>query len=346
MRITQFLVVFLNYLFSVGLMRTLRTLLPLATAAGFLVTACGSSSDDAASDPGPQPGAGGDPDAPGTFEDRWVEHDGHRIHVQEQAGEGPAIVLMHGFPDNHHLYDLLVPHLEGRHVVTFDFLGWGRSDKPSDHDYTFANQAGDLDAVVTGLGLEQVVLVPHDASGPAAINWAIDHADQVEAIVALNTFYSLLPDSVPNPPEAIRLFSDPAFERLTRHFAESPDQFRWLYEFQVGGFIEIPEVREKFVPLLYQQFEDEPSTVEPFLELNANLSEEVAGNTARHPELKAFDAPVYFAFGENDPYLSPAHGRKLATLFPNGEAVPIPDSGHFPQLDNPAEVAERILDVG
>ena len=82
----------------------------------------------------------------------------------------------------------------------FDFLGWGESDKPADHDYTFANQVGDLDAVVTGLRLKRVVLVPHDASGPAAINWAIDHRGQVVAIVALNTFYSLVPGSARTRP--------------------------------------------------------------------------------------------------------------------------------------------------
>jgi haloalkane dehalogenase len=228
-------------------------------------------------------------------------------------------------------------------VVVFDFLGWGESDKPADHDYTFANQVGDLDAVVTGLGLERLVLVPHDASGPAAFNWALDHRDRVGAIVALNTFYSLPPGSSPNPPEAIRLFSDPAFERLTRHFAESPEQFRWLYDFQVGGFIETPEIRAEFVPLLYRQFENEPSTLGPFLELNADLNAAVAANTERHSELETFPIPVRFAFGEYDTYLSPAHSRDLAALFPNAQATSITGAGHFPQLDAPEAVADQIL---
>jgi haloalkane dehalogenase len=278
-----------------------------------------------------------------TTEQRWVTRGTSRLHVREQRGEGPTIVLMHGFPDNHHLYDRLVPLLAGRHVVVFDFLGWGESDKPADHEYTFANQAGDLDAVVTGLGLDRVVLVPHDASGPAAINWAVDHPERVSAIVALNTFYSLTSESPPNPPEAIRLFSDPAFERLTRHFAESPEQFRWLYDFQVGGFIQTPEVRARFVPLLYRQFEDTPSTLEPFLQLNADLNSAVLANTERHADLQAFAAPVLFSFGERDPYLSPAHGRALAALFPNGKAAAIAGAGHFPQLDAPADVADLIL---
>jgi haloalkane dehalogenase len=282
-------------------------------------------------------------DKDGGFRDRWVQRGRYRLHVRERRGSGPAIVLMHGFPDNHHLYDRLVPHLPDRHVVVFDFLGWGDSDKPRDHDYTFANQEGDLDGVASALGLDQVVLVPHDASGPAAINWALDHPDRVAAIVALNTFYSALPDAPPNPPEAIRLFSDPAFAALTEHFAESPREFRWLYDWQVGGFIQNPDVRKKFVPLLYRQFEAMPSTLRPFLRLNADLIPAVAANTQRTPELASFPAPVRIAFGEGDRYLSPEQGRSLAALFPHSEALTVPGANHFPQLDVPAEVAKLIL---
>jgi pimeloyl-ACP methyl ester carboxylesterase len=52
---------------------------------------------------------------------------------------------------------------------------------------------------------------------------------------------------------------------------------------------------------------------------------------------------VRFAFGEHDPYLSPAHGHALAALFPHAEATTIAGAGHFPQLDAPAEVANQIL---
>ena len=51
-------------------------------------------------------------------------------------------------------------------MVTFDFLGWGASDKPAGYAYTAVNQTGDLDAVIAHLRLATVVLVAHDASGP------------------------------------------------------------------------------------------------------------------------------------------------------------------------------------
>jgi len=104
------------------------------------------------------------------YQETVVRRNQHRIHVRDHPGAGPPIILMHGFPDNLHLYDRLVPFLSPpRRVVLFDFLGWGSSDKPSGYAYTTANQVGDLDAVITQLGLEQVLLVAHDASG--LIGW-------------------------------------------------------------------------------------------------------------------------------------------------------------------------------
>src|SRR5688500_16804459 len=100
-----------------------------------------------------------------------VTHDGHRLWVGAQAGKGPSIVLLHGFPDNHHLYDRLLPYLADRHVVTFDFLGWGDSEKPPSLPYTASEQTRELDSVIGALGLERVTLVAHDASGPPAIDW-------------------------------------------------------------------------------------------------------------------------------------------------------------------------------
>ena len=105
------------------------------------------------------------------YQETFVQRDQHRIYVRDHPGAEAAIILMHGFPDNVHLYDRLSPYLSPpRRVVLFDFLGWGSSDKPSGYPYTTDNQVGDLDAVITQLGLGQVVLVAHDASGPPAID--------------------------------------------------------------------------------------------------------------------------------------------------------------------------------
>jgi pimeloyl-ACP methyl ester carboxylesterase len=126
-----------------------------------------------------------------------------------------VIILIHGFPDNLHLYDRLSPYLSPpRRVVLFDFLGWGSSDKPSGYPYTADNQVGDLDAVITQLKLVQVVLVAHDASGPPAIDWALVHPERVAGLVLLNMYYCEMPTL--RPPEAIWLFSTPLIRSVAR----------------------------------------------------------------------------------------------------------------------------------
>ena len=84
------------------------------------------------------------------FTEHRIQRDGGSVSVRDFAGNGPAFVVLHGFPDNSHIYDDLIPHLvsAGRRTVAIDFLGFGASDKPAGALYSFAQQLGDLEAVV------------------------------------------------------------------------------------------------------------------------------------------------------------------------------------------------------
>src|SRR5215207_7202769 len=214
------------------------------------------------------------------YEEHQVLRGEHRIYAREYPGEEPAIVLMHGFPDNLHLYDRLVPHLAGRRVVSFDFLGWGASDKPTGYPYTASNQTGDLDAVIGHLQLGSVVLVAHDASGPPAINWALEHPERVAGLVLLNTYYSRMPGL--RPPEAIRLFSTPVVRSVARPVSRLFRDlvFRHMFRWQVGRFLRDPAVRAEFLPLLYRQFTATPSAHTAFFGLNRDLRPTIAAGTA------------------------------------------------------------------
>ena len=108
------------------------------------------------------------------FTERHVPQGQGSLYVRDYAGDGPAFVLLHGFPDNAHIYDDLIPHLvaAGRRTVAVEFLGFGASDKPAGAPYSFPQQVGDVEAVVDALGLDAVVPVAHDAGGPAAVNFA------------------------------------------------------------------------------------------------------------------------------------------------------------------------------
>jgi pimeloyl-ACP methyl ester carboxylesterase len=228
----------------------------------------------------------------------------YRIHAEVMPGAGPPVVLMHGFPDNTHLYDRLVPFLAGSVlVVRFDFLGWGRSEKPIGYPYTADNQAGDLaavaDAVDEHLGSGRLVLVAHDASGPPAIDWALANPGRVATLVLLNTYYHWIP--VPRRPPAIALYSSPVIRAAARAVVRRrPDLDRRLYAWQVGKFIIDPELRAQLVPQLYEQFLPARPA---FWRLNDDL---ITATLARRriPELRRFGPPVRVIFGADDQYLA------------------------------------------
>jgi haloalkane dehalogenase len=268
----------------------------------------------------------------------------YELYAEVVPGEGVPLVLMHGFPDSTHLYDRLVPHLAGRRpVVRFDFLGWGRSDKPAGYPYTAANQAGDLATVVAAMdeqfGAGQLVLVAHDASGPPAIDWALANPGRVTALVLLNTYYHWTP-GLRRPP-AIALYSTPVIRTAARALVRRrPELDRRLYTWQVGRFIQDPEIRDRLVPQLYEQFLPARPA---FWRLNDDLLTTVFTRRRRIPELLRFASPVRVIFGARDRYLNPRVARNFATLFPNGELHLLDQAGHYVQVDQPQQVADLIL---
>jgi pimeloyl-ACP methyl ester carboxylesterase len=278
------------------------------------------------------------------YRETFVLRDQHRIYVRDHPGADPPIILMHGFPDNLHLYDRLLPHLSPpRRIVAFDFLGWGSSDKPSGYPYTATNQVGDLDAVINQLRLQQVTLVAHDASGPPAIDWALDHPERVAGLVLLNTYYCEMPTL--RPPEAIWLFSTPIVRSVARPMSRLFGHwiFRRMYWWQVGRFIRDADVRREFVPLLYQQFDAVPSARPAFFRLNEDLLRTVRSRTEGISRLREFRRPVRIIFGDADPSLNKGVAHTFHELLPESELFLIPGAQHFVQMDEPEQVARLIL---
>jgi pimeloyl-ACP methyl ester carboxylesterase len=282
------------------------------------------------------------------YVDRRIPRDGHAIYARDYAGLGPAFVLMHGFPDNLRIYDALAPLLAnaGRRVVAFDFLGYGRSDKPADYSYTTAGLEQDVEAVVTELGLERIVPVAHDASGPTAVNWGLANPDRVAALVLLNTYYGASPTLC--VPEFISLFADPPYAELAAAFAAEPAQFGWLLAFQARQFQrQAPpalrrRARETLEPVIREQFAAKPSALAAFMSLTRELHHSLDANTCRTSELSTFAPPVSLIWGAGDAYLNRGVAEHLHSLFPTSRLMWL-SAGHWPQIDAPELVAQAIL---
>src|SRR5271156_2830241 len=254
-----------------------------------------------------------------SFIEHLVQREQGKVYARDYAGAGPAFVLLHGFPDNLSIYGELIPHLvaAGRRVVAFDFLGYGASDKPAGASYGFKQQLGDLEAVVEALHLEKIIPVGHDAGGPAAINFAIDHPNRVASLCILNTFYAAAPTI--RLPELIELFATPGLKALTDAILQSPEQFAFVLRFQQKKFLEtLPEDQKAtfeaiLAPIINNNFNfgRQAGSGPAFAQMTAQIFEEITRNTHRLPELEALDIPVKLIWGDTDLNLNTGVAKDL-----------------------------------
>lgn len=278
-----------------------------------------------------------------------IEHsiarrDGHRIQAREfnvaKKGLAPTLVMMHGFPDNQHLYDLLIPELsQNYHLVSFDFLGWGASEKPPSHVYNVASQREDLQTVIKQMGLNQVVLVLHDLSGQPGIDWALDNESQTAALVLLNTYYSPMASLV--APEAIQFYATPSWLRDLAVWGatKSGGNFQNGVGGQLARFFSNTKVRDAFTPIITNA----SVSIRPaFFSSTSVLWQELEARRALLPRVQQFKKPVHIIFGADDPYLNPGVALDFKQLFSNSSLDLVPQAGHYVQLDRAEEVGQLV----
>jgi haloalkane dehalogenase len=270
------------------------------------------------------------------------------IYVRDHAGDAPAFVLMHGLPDNLRIYDELIPHLvaAGRRVVTFDFLGYGASDKPTGAVYSYAQQMEDLTRVMDELALGPAILVPHDSSGFAATNFAIDHPERVAGLYMLNCAYADASGVL--WPEIIELAATPALRALSNALLQNRAQFGWMLNWQQAMFRAAlpPDQQAHFETAIGKVIEDnfviQPGAGQAYAQMTAQFLDEIARNVARLPRLAALDLPVRLIWGQFDPYLGVAMAQARLRHLRRGSLHLVP-AGHWLQSDQPALTAKELL---
>jgi pimeloyl-ACP methyl ester carboxylesterase len=122
---------------------------------------------------------------------RTVKTNGINMHLAE-AGEGPLVLLVHGFPELWYSWRHQLPALAaaGYHAVAPDVRGYGDTDKPHDiKAYAMREHVADLIGVLDALGEKQAVIVGHDWGAPMAWTSAVLHPDRYRAVVGMSVPY-------------------------------------------------------------------------------------------------------------------------------------------------------------
>jgi len=271
----------------------------------------------------------------GMIESRVISALGMKTRLLE-AGESDAdeaIVFLHGQPGSADDWQELMRAAAplGR-VIAIDWPGWGEAERPSRDSWGFSAGASAtfLAAVLAELGIRRAHLVMHDLGGVGLL-WGAAHPEAFASAVIIDT--GVLIDFRWHP--LARLMRLPVlsdvllpfatrftFRAFVRYYNPQPRPLprdvvdRWWASFSLG-------TRRAMVGFY-------------------RATPEKAFERLREP-LARQDAPALVLWGAHDPAVPVAQAWRQRDSFPSTEVVILPDSGHWPYLDDPKGAAEAVL---
>ncbi|HEY3062606.1 MAG TPA: alpha/beta fold hydrolase [Chloroflexota bacterium] len=227
---------------------------------------------------------------------------GVRLHVAE-VGDGPLVVLLHGFPNDWRLWQPLMPRLAqaGLRVVAVDLRGSGESDEPRGVEaYEISRLVRDVDQLIAGLGEHRASVVGHDWGGGLAWVFAMRYPQRLDKLVIMNA---------PHPRVFARALRTP--RQLLRSWYILLFQLPWL-----------PEVltRARTGALNYYR---------------AMWREPVV--------IVRIDQPVLVVWGERDPFLGRELAQPDADDVPHLTVRRFARAGHWVMRDEQRGVADAVV---
>jgi pimeloyl-ACP methyl ester carboxylesterase len=271
---------------------------------------------------------------------RFIEHEGRRVFVVDtNSHPGRSVVILHGFPSSSFDWHLVLPGLARQaRVVTFDFIGFGLSDKPDVRNSLFA-QADLAEAVAADCGLDGCVLVSHDMGDSVAAELLVR---QAEGKLGFAIERSILTNG--------SIFIDMAQLSAGQQFLLQLPDSRLPEPLELGGMR--PGLRETFSP----DHEPPDAEIDAMVELiRHNGGDQLLPRLIRYIEERRehqarwtsgfvdFPGPLTALWGEKDPIAVVAMTQRLKELRPETEVVTLPDVGHWPSLEAPDRVTEEIM---
>ena len=272
---------------------------------------------------------------------RWVTTPAGRVFVRSAPGDGPTILLLHGYPSSSFDYQQVVTHLAGRGWLTMDFLGFGLSDKPRPHRYSLLEQADIVQAVVAGATTGPVVLVAHDMGTSVTTELlardlqaqlpfelqrtVISNGSVILHRASLRTAQKLLRS--PLGPILARLSTAPRFVREfgrlfspSHPLSEQEGAAQWALWSNNDG--------HRIAHLLISY-----------------LDERVRYASRWHGAVRDWPKPLSFLWALDDPVATTNVLDGLRELRPAAEVVELPGVGHYPQVEVPEVFTRAALSL-
>jgi pimeloyl-ACP methyl ester carboxylesterase len=269
--------------------------------------------------------------------------DGIRLHCVE-AGEGPPVVLLHGFPEFWYGWRHQIPALAqaGLRVVAPDMRGYNLSDKPAGwRAYDIELLVRDIADLIGDLGEERAYVVGHDWGAAVAYALAMRHPELVRRLVILN---------VPHPARMLEGL------RTLRQLRKS----WYMFMFQLPILPERALARDGFsrAKRTLRDGSAPASFSDEDLERYADAWSQPGSLTAminyyravfrqspraHRARLRPIEAPTLVIWGQRDQHLGAELAQPSPTLVPNVRMEWLPDAGHFVQHDAAERVNELLV---
>jgi pimeloyl-ACP methyl ester carboxylesterase len=263
------------------------------------------------------------------------------VFVRTAPGQGPTVLLLHGYPSSSFDYRQVVPYLAGRAWVTLDFLGFGLSDKPRPHRYSLLEQADIVQDVIAELTPGPVVIVAHDMGTSVATELLARDIDghlpfELQRTVLTNGSVILDRASLrpiqkvlrgPLGPVVGRLASRPMFVR----------EFRRL--FSSGHPLTPDEAQAQWALMSHNDGHRIAHLLISYLE------ERVRYASRWHGAVREWPKPLSFLWALDDPVATTNVLDGLRELRPAADVVELPGVGHYPQVEVPDVFSRAALSL-
>lgn len=264
---------------------------------------------------------------------------GRSIHVHTVTGEGPPLLLLHGFPSSSYDFRGLLELLKGRRALTLDFLGFGLSDKPRDHLYSLSWQADLVEEMVhRHFPGEKVFLIAHDMGTSVSTEL---FARDLEGRLGFGMTGAMLFNGSMILDKATLTRSQKLLRSRMGAVASQLSNFP-VFRREFGG------VFSSGHPLDRQEAADQWSLVchgggRTLGHRLIHYLEERERLTDRwHGAIRDWKGQLSLSWGEQDPVATVAVLDALIELRPGVTVERLPRLGHYPQVEDPAAIASAI----
>ncbi|MFD7699263.1 alpha/beta fold hydrolase [Streptomyces caelestis] len=262
--------------------------------------------------------------------------DGVRLAYRDR-GRGAPVIFVHGTPSHAYEWRDVVPHIEadGFRAITYDLLGYGRSERPVDRDTSVAAQTDLLEHLLDALDVDRADIVAHDIGGAIGLRFAVAHPERVRRLLIID---SVSYDSWPSP--TWRRIID---ENLDDFTSMAQDEFDALLTRQLKMTVADESLMTGEVLRAYLAPHRSALGRVSFFEhqvrhYDSKYTEEISD------ELGRLAMPVRILWGEQDRWQPLHYAKRLSTALPDAELVTVPEAGHFLMEDDPGRVVEEIRD--